>query len=162
MAYFGPNAELLGNIKLRLWHYQKPIPDINAFVMNVSLFLIVDILSFVINGCLLWHFCKVNVIKLLQKLQKDFWIVFGIAEAFLLMEVIRYEYWFETLMSYLVLFMIGFWSIVHRKWSWFDSWIQLGRWNILFKSYICLNDWKFETVTLQDLKINESFVLKWL
>ena len=92
MAYFGPNAELLGNIKLRLWHYQKPIPDINAFVMNVSLFLIVDILSFVINGCLLWRFCKVNVIKLLQKLQKDFWIVFGIAEAFLLMEVIIFIY----------------------------------------------------------------------
>ena len=87
MAYFGPNAGLLGNIKLRLWHYQKPIPDINAFVMNVSLFLVVDILSFVINGCLLWHFCKVNAIKQLQKVQKDFWIVFGIAEAFLLMEV---------------------------------------------------------------------------
>ena len=87
MAYFGPNSHLLGNIKLEMWHYEKPIADIQAYVSKVSLLMIADWLSFFLNGLLLWHYCKINVFKIMKKLQEEFWLVFAMVEALLLMEV---------------------------------------------------------------------------
>ena len=88
MAYYGPNAKLLGNIQLAIWHYQTPITDIEDLVFNVGLLLLVDLSSFVINGLLLWYFCGINLMKTLKSLQQEFWLAFAIAEAYLLMEVI--------------------------------------------------------------------------
>ena len=87
MSYFGPNAKLLGNIQLDIWQYQNPILDIDDFVWNVSLLALVDIASFIINGILLWWICKINILKTLKNLQKEFWPAFAITEGFLLMEV---------------------------------------------------------------------------
>ena len=89
MAFFRPNASLLGNIKLSIWHFQKPITDIEAFAWKVSLLMIVDFLSFFINGILLWWFCCINLLKVLKQLQVDFWKTFAITEAYTLMEVFR-------------------------------------------------------------------------
>lgn len=87
MAYFGPNATILGSVKLAIWHHQSTIQDINAFVSNVGLLFGVDLMSFIINGIILWTFCKVNVLKVLQKLQKQYWFIYTFAEAFLVTEV---------------------------------------------------------------------------
>ena len=87
MAYFGPNAEIIGNISLAIWQYQRPIEDIKLFVWNVSIFLLVDICSFVMNSILLWCFCQVDLMEVLKKLQEEFWPAFTITEAFILMEV---------------------------------------------------------------------------
>ena len=94
MAYFGPNANLLGNIQLRIWQYQRPIEDIEQYITNVSLFLAMDFASFTINGILLWNLAKINVLKVMNKIQEEFWIMFAIAEAFHLMEVQTWAaYW---------------------------------------------------------------------
>ena len=87
MAYFGPNAKLIGNIQLSIWQFERPIQDINQYVANVSLLLGMDFMSFIVNGILLWYFADINVFQFLKKLQQDFWGPFAIAEAFLLMEV---------------------------------------------------------------------------
>ena len=88
MAYFGPNAELLGNIKIAIWQFQRPITDIEAYVIKVSILLAVDLSSLVINGALLWCFCiKTNVFKILKRLQQQWWICFAIVEAFHLQAV---------------------------------------------------------------------------
>ena len=87
MAYFGPNANLMGNIKLEIWHLERPITDINAYLLKVSLLMIVDILSLLINGMVLWHFCNINIMWILNKLQRNYWLLFAIAEAYSLMEV---------------------------------------------------------------------------
>ena len=88
MAYFGPNAENMGNIKLSIWQFQRPIPDINAYILKVSLLMAIDLLSLVINGMLLWKICHVNSFKIFRNLQRSYWIVFAIAEAYIMMEVI--------------------------------------------------------------------------
>ena len=91
MAYFGPNAEVLGNIKLRIWQFQNPITDIKEYVLNVSLWLFVDLFSAVITGILLWYFCKINLMKVVNRLQRNYWIIFAVAEAYILMEVSSYN-----------------------------------------------------------------------
>ena len=55
---------------------------------NVGLWLGVDFLSLVINGILLWNFCKVNILRVVQNLQKECWIIFALAEAWIFMEVL--------------------------------------------------------------------------
>ena len=87
MAYYGPNAELLGNIKLTIWQYERPISDIQAYILNVGLLLAVDVLSFIVNAIALWKLCNINVFDSMKKLQKDFWMIFAVGESVLLMEV---------------------------------------------------------------------------
>ena len=88
MAYYGPNAEILGSVKLTIWHYRSSITDISEFVTNLSLLLVIDGSSLVINGILLWKFCNTNVLKVLQNQQKLFGYYMLVVEGYLLSEVI--------------------------------------------------------------------------
>ena len=86
MAYYGPNAKILGNIKLTLWQYQS-VTDIEKYIKNLCVLTGIDFLSFATNGILLWTTCKINIFKVLQKVQQQFWLIFAIQEAFLFFEV---------------------------------------------------------------------------
>ena len=86
MGWFGNNANLLGNIKVTIWHYAA-IEDLGTFLQNLLLFLFVDFMSFVTNGILLWSTVKINIFKTLQMLQRDFWLVMAIFECALFVEV---------------------------------------------------------------------------
>ena len=87
MAFYGSNAEILGNIKLNIWHHQSQILDIETFVWNLLLLFFVDIFSFATNGILIWKYCHINVFAVLLKIQKSFWFFMANCEALLLMLV---------------------------------------------------------------------------
>ena len=95
MAYYGPNAEILGNIKLTIWQYQS-VADIEDYIKNLLKLLVIDFSSFATNGILLWITCKINVFKVLQKVQAQFWLIMTIQEAFLFFEV-KFNYTFQFL-----------------------------------------------------------------
>ena len=86
MAYLSPNAEIIGGIKLNLWHYPA-ISDFEGFLLNLTLLFSIDTLSFVVNAFLLWKLCNMNLLKALQKVQSDFWIFMMLVEATLFLEV---------------------------------------------------------------------------
>ena len=88
MAYYGPNADILGNVKLKMWHFQTTITDIDDFVISLGFMLAIDLFSFIINATLLWKFCKVNAFKVLITLQQDYWYMMFVAETYLLFEVL--------------------------------------------------------------------------
>ena len=105
MAYFGPNAEILGNVKLKIWQFQRPILDISACVQKVSLLMAVDLLTLVINGILIWKICCINIFQTLKRLQKEYWIYFAVAEAYVLMEVksrFRYQRYYKIVYFFLL------------------------------------------------------------
>ena len=87
MAYYGPNADILGNVKLKIWHFQTPIKDINDFVITLGFMLAIDLFSFIINSSLLWKVCNVNAFKVLKTLQQNHWYMMFVAETYLLFEV---------------------------------------------------------------------------
>ena len=87
MAFFGPNAEILGNIKLSIWQFETPIQDIQSYVYNIGVWLIVDLASLVANGIVIWYFCKINILNVMKKIQEGYWALFALAEAYLMMEV---------------------------------------------------------------------------
>ena len=84
MAYYGPNAEIMGSVNLKIWHHQNVIDDIEAFAINVGLLAGVDFISFIINGFIIWKFCNVNPMKMLHKIQKRYWFVMMTLEAYTL------------------------------------------------------------------------------
>ena len=86
IAFYGPNAYLLGNIKLTLWHFQE-IKDIQKLLEILSLLLAIDFTSFIINASLLWVKLKVNAFIVLQKVQSKLWIYMAIIECCLFWEV---------------------------------------------------------------------------
>ena len=86
MAYYGPNAENLLGVKLTLWHHNA-ISDIFGLMQTLGTLLVLDFASFIINGILLKIYCNVNVVKVLKRVQRDFWFWFCIAEATIFMEV---------------------------------------------------------------------------
>ena len=129
MAYYGPNAEILGNIKLRIWQFQNPITDIYIYVYNVGLWLSVDVLSLIVNGILLWHFCNINVMNNLKKLQTTYWLIFAIAEAYIFMEV---SSWFLYLVCWIILksFSTAFLDVDHQCRPWPNIRLWLEKWKL--------------------------------
>ena len=86
MAYFGPNAELIGNVKLTIWQYQA-VKDINKFLENVFFLFVIDLIGAVVNGFLLWMTCQINCLKILKNIQNEYWHIMGIQEALLVLSV---------------------------------------------------------------------------
>ena len=77
---------MLGNVKATVWHY-RAVLDLGAYLKNIIIFFVVDTMSFVINGILLWTTCKINVFTVLKNMQKTFWLIWATQEAALYIEV---------------------------------------------------------------------------
>ena len=89
IAYYGPNAEILRNAKLDLWHF-KPILDIGSYMKNVFILFVVDFMSLVINGIILQTTCNINIFKIFQNIQSEFWLIMAVQQASLLSQVIKF------------------------------------------------------------------------
>ena len=86
IAYYGPNAEILGSVKMNLWQY-KPVQDIGSYMTNLAMLFAVDFMSLIINGVVLKMTCNINMWKVLQKTQSEFWILIAVQQAYILNEV---------------------------------------------------------------------------
>ena len=71
LAYYGPNGNLIGNIRAAIWHYEA-IDDAPEFLKTVLAFSLVDFSSTIIVLFLLWFICKINFLKVLVALQKEY------------------------------------------------------------------------------------------
>jgi len=60
LAYFGPNATILGHVYTDMWAYEK-VDDPVDKLTNVMTFVFIDVVQVMILGLTLYHFCKLNV-----------------------------------------------------------------------------------------------------
>ena len=86
MAYYGPNAEIIGNVKFTQWHFNA-ITDLEEYLSKIALYFIVDLSSAMISGAILWTTCKINVFKMIQKIQKDLWYFIAIYDTYSIVTV---------------------------------------------------------------------------
>ena len=86
MAYYGPNAEILGNIKNSEWQYTA-IEDIGSSMKWIALLFSVDIVSAMICSGLIYRFCRINILRMYLQLQNELWYILAIGEAYILTEV---------------------------------------------------------------------------
>ena len=71
LAYYGPNGHLIGNIMAAIWHYEA-IEDAPGYLKTVLMFFLVDFGSTVVSLVLLWFICKINFLKVLVAVQKEY------------------------------------------------------------------------------------------
>jgi hypothetical protein len=89
IAYYGPNAEILGNVKLDLWHF-KPALDFGNYMRSVLILFVVDFMSLVITGKLLQTTCNITVVKVFKNIQSEFWLIMAVQQAWSLAQVINF------------------------------------------------------------------------
>ena len=102
IAYYGPNAEILGRVKLDLWQ-NKPVLDFGNHMKSVFILFVIDLMSLVVNGILLRTACNINIFKIFQNIQSEFWLIMAAQQAVLIARVIK----FITQSKYSVLHAFG-------------------------------------------------------
>ena len=77
MAFYGPNAELLGNVKSEYWQYEA-VEDVNwTFLVMLGLFLI-DIVCLALSLSILWIFSKVNLFEEFCSVLQKYWYILAV------------------------------------------------------------------------------------
>ena len=77
VAYYGPNADLIGNIRNGYWQYTQN-DDVNHTIEYVFTFFLVDVCSLLISASLLWFSCRINFYKAYSEIMKEFGVTFMI------------------------------------------------------------------------------------
>ena len=81
MAFYGPNAELLGSVKSNYFAH-IPVKDIGRFIQNLGFFLMADAISIVTTYSLLWYYCSVNIVRAFAYMQREFWLLMAVNTAY--------------------------------------------------------------------------------
>ena len=77
MAYYGPNAELIGNVKNGYWQYKIDEDISHTFLVMFGIFLM-SIVFLALNSSILWMYCKVNLLKKFCSVLKKYWYILAI------------------------------------------------------------------------------------
>ena len=89
LAYYGPNGHLIANISSSQWTFVA-IQDIKRTLGDMAMFIFVDLASISVTAIIFFIFCKFNLFKLLQILQREFFIIFCIIQGYTLSSVSLY------------------------------------------------------------------------
>ena len=72
IAYYGPNADILGNVGNEYWSYKK-VENITTLFTFASQMALIDILSAVISAICLWKYCHLDFLFEYCKVMKKYW-----------------------------------------------------------------------------------------
>ena len=86
ISYFGPNAELIGNIGNDYWQYSK-MENLEHALKYALTFFLTDLGSLIASLALLWIFCHLNSFRAFIAIQKEFGFAFMVQMASLLNSV---------------------------------------------------------------------------
>ena len=98
IAYYGPNAEVLGNIKNDYWQYEK-IDDIGTLIGVQALMFAIDSCSAVMVGIWLWRSCNIDFLMETCRLIGTWWLPITIIIANhlnIVSKIIIYQTSFDT------------------------------------------------------------------
>ena len=70
-AYFGPNGDILGDVRNSYWQYQA-VENLNEYISQIGLLFFIDLCSLIVGSSLLWIFCGINLYRAYIILQEEF------------------------------------------------------------------------------------------
>ena len=91
IAYYGPNAELIGNIRNNDWNFQS-VDDIASFLGDMFLMFFIDFTSCIISGFALWKFSSTSFFREGYKMLKNFWPFVSIKMGGMIVMVVTLNY----------------------------------------------------------------------
>ena len=71
VAYFGPNATILGNVYNDWWQFEK-VDSLTEKLTNVSISFVIDVVQGIILGFTLYKFCQMNLYEVYLSLFRDY------------------------------------------------------------------------------------------
>ena len=77
MAFYGPNAELLGYPGSVYWH-ERVIEDVSRPFLVISVLFLMDIVSLAFNSGVLWILCKVNLFNEFCSVMQKYWYIVAV------------------------------------------------------------------------------------
>ena len=77
IAFYGPNAALIGDIGNSYWQYIA-VEDVEHTIKYLFLFFLIDSISLVLCTFLLWNVCKISMYKAYAALQVEFGLAFAL------------------------------------------------------------------------------------
>ena len=80
MAFYGPNADIIGGVKFSGWQYSEVI-DIGSYLIESGMMFIADFACLVVSGVLLRKFTSINLIEEGYKLLHLYWPLISISMA---------------------------------------------------------------------------------
>ena len=90
IAFYSPVGSVIGNIRNNYWAFEA-VEDINDSLTNMAVFFCVDLLSSIATCVVLRLYCKINYLKIVAAIQKEFFGSFILYLGFLALAV-RKEY----------------------------------------------------------------------
>ena len=109
MAYFGPNAELMGNVKNDSWHFTS-VKNIHETLFWNAMMFVIDLGSTTLTILLLFWHSKINILKMYFHMQEQMWYILAIQQGYIISEV-RLEKLRLELMLYIssvILFLLSY------------------------------------------------------
>ena len=89
IAYFGPNASLMGNVKNGSWQFTS-VDDIDNTLRWNTIMFTIDLASTLLTFILLRCYSKINILKMFLQLQDKMWYMLAIQQGYIVAEV-RYD-----------------------------------------------------------------------
>ena len=77
MAYYGPNSKLIGNIGADIWAY-KAVEDVTWTILLLFGLFLIDLFSMVLNGAIIWIYCKVSIIQEFLIVLQEYWYIMAV------------------------------------------------------------------------------------
>ena len=77
MAYYGPNAELLGNVKSEYWQYEA-VEDVSGTFLVMLWLFVMGIVCLALSSSILWIFSRVNLFKEFGSVLKKYWFILAV------------------------------------------------------------------------------------
>ena len=77
IAYYGPNAEIIGTVKSEYWHH-VPVNNVQLFCQNLGIFLLAETFTFLFSFILLKFTCGINIIKAFIVTQREYWLLMAV------------------------------------------------------------------------------------
>ena len=72
IAYYGPNALILGGIKNSYWNFEA-VEDLETLIEGIGLMFLFDIIFGIVSVVILWKFTKLNMMREYCMALKKFW-----------------------------------------------------------------------------------------
>ena len=102
VAYFGPNKDIIGNVGNTSWHFGK-VESLDSPLIIMSFLFLVHLVSIVIWTIMLRLICDIRYLDGYMYIQKEYWLIMAIHEAYSLNEVYSFEIDFPLAFSFKVL-----------------------------------------------------------
>lgn len=80
IAYYGPNANLIGNISNDYWQYSA-VENIRNAIKEIMIFFFFSSSSLVLSSILLWKICRINLYYAYVELRKEFGLTLSVQMA---------------------------------------------------------------------------------